>query len=76
MPLVNPGAISNSSSRSFSNVFGRVSMDTYNTLKGSISSYDFYASMGKYPLNTGSKNNRKFKPKNIKEVILSTKLLK
>jgi hypothetical protein len=43
MALTAPGGISNSSSRPFSNLFGRIAMDNYNILQGSISSYDFYA---------------------------------
>lgn len=72
MTLTNPGAISNSSSKPFSNVFGRVAIDNYNILLGSQSLYDFNA-----------KNNKKqsigikypnLQPKTVYQVIQSTQV--
>ena len=74
MALTAPGGISNSSSRPFSNLFGRIAMDNYNILQGSISSYDFYASVPK----KSSKASNKYpnlKPKTVSEVIASTGLI-
>jgi hypothetical protein len=72
MALTNPGGLSNSSSKPFSNVFGRIAKDNFNILEGSQSLYDF-----------NSKNNKKqsngirypnYQPKNVNQVILSTQV--
>ncbi len=73
MTLTAPGAISNSSSKPFSNLFGRIAMDNYNILKGSQSSYDYYASINK-KIKPHSNRYPCFKPKNVYEVIKSTTL--
>ena len=75
MALTAPGGISNSSSKSFSNLYGRISIDNYNILKGSISTYDFYAN-AKTQQHFASNKYPKFKPLSIGEVIKSTKLYK
>jgi len=73
MALTAPGAISNSSNRKFSNLYGRIAMDNYNILKGSISSYDYYASVKKQPKMASNKYPN-LKPKTVNEVIKSTGL--
>lgn len=74
MALTAPGAISNSSSKPFSNLFGRIAMDNYNILLGSQSSYDYYASVKKQP-HLASNKYPKFKPKSVSEVLKSTCLI-
>lgn len=69
-----PGRISNSSSKPFSNLFGRIAMDNHNILKGSISSYDYYAQTKKQPKMPSNKYPN-LKPKSINEVIISTGLI-
>lgn len=73
MTLTSPSSISNSSSKPFSNLFGRIAMDNYNILKGSISSYDYYASIKKQPKMASNKYPG-LKPKSVDEVIKSTGL--
>lgn len=75
MPLTAPGSISNSSSKPFSNLFGRIALDNYNILEGSISSYDYYAKVNKQPHMPHNKYPC-CKPKNANEVVLSTCLTK
>lgn len=74
MTITAPGSISNSSSKPFSNLYGRIAMDNYNILKGSISSYDYYSSIKKHPKMASNKYPG-MKPKSINEVIKSTGLL-
>ena len=74
MTLTAPGAISNSSSKPFSNLFGRIAMDNYNILKGSQSPYDYYASINKKK-KPHTNSYHCFKPKNVYEVIKSTSLV-
>lgn len=74
MALTAPGSISNSSSKPFSNLFGRIAMDNYNILKGSISSYDYYAQTKKQP-KFASNKYANIKPKSVSEVIVSTGLI-
>ena len=74
MTLTAPGGISNSSSRPFSNLFGRIAMDNYNILQGSISSYDFYA-QSKKKSSFASNKYPNLKPKSVSEVIVSTGLI-
>ena len=74
MPLTAPGALSNSSSKPFCNLFGRIAMDNYNILKGSQSSYDYYASIKSKP-KLASNKYAGFKPKSVEEVIKSTGLV-
>jgi hypothetical protein len=75
MTLTNPLGLSNSGSRPFSNLFGRIAIDNFNILKGSISSYDYYASIKKQPKYASNKYPN-LKPRSISEVIKSTGLLK
>lgn len=80
MALTAPGSISNSSSKPFSNLFGRIAMDNHNILEGSISSYDYYAlnkQLNKQHKQTKlpSKKYPNLKPKTLNEVILSTGLI-
>lgn len=74
MALTAPGGISNSSSRPFSNLFGRIAMDNYNILQGSISSYDFN-SQSKKKSSFASNKYHNLKPKSVSEVIVSTGLV-
>ncbi len=71
MTLTAPGSISNSSNKKFSNLYGRIAMDNLNILKGSISSYDYYASVKKQP-HLASNKYPNLKPKTVDEVIRST----
>jgi hypothetical protein len=75
MTLTAPGGISNSSSKKFSNLFGRISMDNYNIIIGSKSSYDYYADLNKKSHKFFNKYPE-YKPKSIEEVIKSTGLIK
>lgn len=74
MPLTAPGSISNSGSKPFSNLFGRIAMDNYNIIKASQSTYDYYASL-KHNHKRKHKKCLNFKPKSVNEVLLSTKLV-
>lgn len=74
MTLTAPGSISNSGSKPFSNLFGRIAIDNYNILKGSISSYDYYAQLKKQP-SMASKKYPTYKPKSVSEVIKSTGMI-
>jgi hypothetical protein len=74
MPITNPGSISNSSSKQFSNVYGRIAIDNYNIILGSISSYDYYATINNmFPIPRNKYPN--IKPKSVCQVIKSTKLI-
>lgn len=73
MTLTAPGSISNSGSKPFSNLFGRIAMDNFNIIKGYQSSYDYYASINSKP-HMPSNKYPNLKPKTIDEVIKSTKL--
>ena len=73
MSLTAPGSLSNSSSRKFSNLYGRIAIDNYNILLGSISQYDYYASINKQPKMPSNKYPN-LKPRTIDQVIKSTKL--
>ncbi len=73
MTLTAPGSISNSGSKPFSNLFGRIAIDNFNILKGSQSSYDYYTSINtKHHMPRNKYPN--YKPKTVNEVIKSTKL--
>lgn len=74
MALTAPGGISNSSSKPFSNVFGRIALDNYNILLGSISSYDYYQIVKKQQ-NMASNKYPNLKPKSVNDVIKSTGLV-
>jgi hypothetical protein len=73
MTLTAPGSISNSGSKPFSNLFGRIAMDNFNILKGYQSSYDYYASINSKPRISHNKYPN-FTPKTVSEVVKSTKL--
>lgn len=74
MTLTAPGSISNSGSKPFSNLFGRIAIDNYNILKGSISSYDYYTQTKKQPKLASNKYSN-LKPKTVSEIIVSTGLI-
>jgi len=74
MALTAPGGLSNSSSRPFSNLFGRIALDNYNILQGSISSYDYYA-QSKKKSSFASNKYPNLKPKSVSEVIVGTGLV-
>lgn len=73
MTLTAPGGLSNSSSRSFSNLFGRIAMDNYNIVQASQNPYDFYANKKSKP-HLASNKYPNLKPKSVHQVILSTGL--
>lgn len=75
MPLTAPGSISNSSSKPFSNLFGRIALDNYNILEGSVSSYDYYAKVKKQP-HMPCNRYPNLKPKSISQIIISTGMTK
>lgn len=73
MTLTAPGGLSNSSSRPFSNLFGRIAMDNHNIVLASQNPYDFYANQKAQPhLDTNKYPN--LKPKSVYQVIASTGL--
>ena len=74
MVLTSPSNLSNSSSKPFSNLFGRIAMDNYNIILNSKSSYDYYASVKKHPKFASNKYPN-LKPKSVEEVIKSTNLI-
>lgn len=74
MTLTSPSNLSNSYSKNFSNLYGRIALNNYNILKGSISSYDYYDSIKKQPKIVSNKYPN-LKPKSIDEIIKSTNLL-
>ena len=72
MTLTAPGAISNSSSKPFSNLFGRIALDNLNRVEASENTWDFNnrfkgnrLSVSKYP---------QYQFKNIDYIIKSTML--
>lgn len=72
MTLTAPGGISNSGSRPFSNLFGRIAMDNYNIV---LESENSYAMAGhKSQPRKSSKKYPKYTPKSVSEVIASTRL--
>jgi len=73
MTLTAPGGLSNSSSKPFSNLFGRIAMDNYNIVLASQNSYDFYANQKAQP-HLASNKYPNLKPKSVYQVIASTKL--
>lgn len=73
MALTAPGGLSNSSSKPFSNLFGRIAMDNYNIVLASQNPYDFYANQKCQPHMTSNKY-KNFKPKSVHQVIASTGL--
>lgn len=77
MTLTSPGAISNSGSKPFSNLYGRIAMDNYNIILESQSVWEFYTNDEKNKKNKKNISNKckKFKPKNVNEVIKSTGLI-
>lgn len=74
MTLTAPGSISNSGSKPFSNLFGRIAMDNLNIVKASQNPYDFYAEQKTQPY-LASNKYPKLKPKSVAEVIISTGLV-
>lgn len=72
MTLTAPGGLSNSGSKPFSNLFGRIAMDNYNIVKASQNPYDYYANKCYY---VPSNKYPKFKPKSVCEVVKSTRLV-
>jgi hypothetical protein len=70
MTLTAPGSISNSGSKPFSNLYGRIALNNYNIIIGSQSSYDFNAKNTKSTKTTKYTYN-KYKPKSIEEVLKS-----
>jgi len=73
MTLTAPGGISNSSSRPFSNLFGRIALDNYNRVEASESLYDFNVSVSKNANKLPKKG--KLTPRNVFQVIASTGLV-
>jgi hypothetical protein len=73
MPLTAPGSISNSGSKPFSNLFGRIAMDNFNIIKAKQNPYDFYANQKSQP-HLASNKYHNLKPMSISEVITSTGL--
>jgi hypothetical protein len=74
MALTASSSISNSSSKKFSNLYGRIAMDNFNIQKASISSYEYYLSIKKQPYLPSNKYPN-FKPKSVSQIIKSTGLL-
>ena len=74
MALTAPGGLTNSSSKPFSNLFGRIAMDNYNIVLASQNPYDFYANQKCKP-HMASNKYPNLKPKSVSEVIVSTGLL-
>jgi len=72
MTLTAPGGISNSSSKPFSNLFGRIAMNNYNIVMESQNSYNYYT-MKKTKHYTSS--NKYPKPKSVLEVLVGTRLI-
>lgn len=72
MTLTAPGALSNSGSKPFSNLFGRIAVDNFNIVLASQNSYDYYAALKSQP---HLASNKYPKPKSVSEVIKSTGLL-
>ncbi len=73
MALTNPGGLSNSSSKPFSNLYGRIAKDNFNILEGSQSLYDFNSKHNKKQ--QGGIKYPNYKPKNINQIILSTHIV-
>lgn len=74
MTLTAPGGLSNSSSKPFSNLFGRIALDNYNIVVANQNPYDYYANQ-KAKLHMTSNKYPKHKPKSVSEVIKSTTLI-
>lgn len=74
MTLTAPGGLSNSSSKPFSNLFGRIALDNYNIIIASQNPYDYYANQKAQP-HMASNKYHKYKPKSVSEVIKSTTLI-
>ena len=73
MALTAPGGLSNSSSKPFSNLFGRIAMDNYNIVLASQNPYDYYANKKSKP-HLASNKYPNLKPKSVYQVIASTGL--
>lgn len=74
MALTAPGGLSNSGSKPFSNLFGRIAMDNLNIVKGSQNSFDYYANLKSQP-HLSSNKYPKLKPKSVNEVVSSCELI-
>lgn len=74
MTLTAPGSISNSGSRPFSNLFGRIAIDNFNIIEASQDIYNYNASLQCKP-NKSSNKCPYLKPKSVSEVIKSTGLV-
>ena len=74
MALTAPGGITNSSSKSFSNLFGRISRDNYNRVVASQNTWEFNNSM-KGPTLAVNRYPR-FKSQTIGEIIRGTGLVR
>lgn len=74
MTLTAPGGISNSSSKPFSNLFGRIALDNLNRLEGSETLYQFNVSVNKNSNKLPKSVGPKLAPKNVYQVIKGTGL--
>ena len=72
MPLTAPGAISNSSSKPFSNLYGRIALDNLHRLEGSETLYQFNVSVSKNANKLPKSPGPKLAPKNVYQVIKSS----
>ncbi len=72
MTLTSPSSISNSSSKPFSNLFGRIAKDNLNKIEASQSSYEFNL---KNKIKINKNKYPQYKPLNTNEVLISTNLL-
>ncbi len=72
MALTAPGGISNSSSKPFSNLFGRIAKDNFNRLEGSETQYQFNTKANKKNNKLPKSVGRKFSPRNVYQTIYST----
>lgn len=75
MALTAPGGISNSSSKPFSNLYGRIAKDNFNRLEGSETQYQFNTKTNKKGNKLPKKMKPKFSPKNIYQTLESTGLI-
>ena len=63
MTLTAPGSLSNSGSKPFSNLFGRIAMNNHNILLGSQSQYDWEMANKPIKCSKKSKNDKQKKSK-------------
>lgn len=76
MPLTAPGSISNSGSKPFSNLFGRIAIDNYNIIEESNYAYNYYTNKKSNKTNeTKNLPKTKYLPKTVNEVLISTGLI-